>query len=104
MARIYGHKWTSIAECDDGTWEAGLQDLTPQHLAVGLGRLLQEASEWPPSLPEFRDLCLGEKDENEWQQNTKAYINYNPQKKLTAPKNKELARKEMLEIRKKLNN
>lgn len=69
MARIYGHKWTSIAEADDGTWLAGLQDLKPSQIAIGLGNLLQAGTEWPPSLPEFRDLCLNKvKEEKHWQQ------------------------------------
>ena len=73
MARIYGHKWTSIAEADDGTWLAGLQDLTPENIAMGLGALLQSGDEWPPSLPEFRDCCLGVTSDEDWRHKTAAY-------------------------------
>lgn len=85
MTRIYGHKWSSIAESDDGTWLAGLQDLTPEQIAIGLGNLLQAGTEWPPSLPEFRDYCLDKivhdpKDEN-WRFNTAAYTERVPKER-----------------------
>ena len=60
MARIYGHKWVSgFGESDDGTWLTGLKELTPQQLADGLHRCIEGGEEWPPSLPQFRSLCLG---------------------------------------------
>ena len=62
MTMIYGHKWTSISECDDGTWLSGLADITPEQIGHGLSRLLTESSDWPPSLPEFRNLCLDKKE------------------------------------------
>lgn len=63
MTRIYGHKWSSIAESDDGTWVAGLRGITPDQVAAALGRLVTMAREWPPTLPEFRKLCLAVDDE-----------------------------------------
>jgi len=60
MAMIYGHKWVSgYGESDDGTWLRGLQDLTPGALAKGLEACLHRLDIWPPTLPEFRLLCLG---------------------------------------------
>jgi hypothetical protein len=60
MGRIYGHKWvSSYGEKDDGTWKRGLMDLTPMQLAHGLGKCVTRTdSVWPPSLPEFRAMCL----------------------------------------------
>jgi len=58
MGRIYGHKWASIAESDDGTWLKGLQGLTPEQLATGLTKCLTRTDTWPPTLIEFRNLCL----------------------------------------------
>lgn len=62
MTRIYGHKWSSISERDDGTWLAGLVGITPEQIASALGRLVLMTREWPPTLPEFRKLCLGVDD------------------------------------------
>ena len=62
MAAIYGHRWvSSFGETDqDKTWLLGLQDLEPRLLAVGLEACIKNRQDgWPPSLPEFRRLCLG---------------------------------------------
>lgn len=61
MASIYGHKWISNFGASDAgdIWFRGLHDLCPQHLAQGLGKCIERADPWPPSLPEFRHLCLG---------------------------------------------
>ena len=36
-------------------WAAGLADVTPEQVRRGLNAL---TSEWPPTLPEFKALCL----------------------------------------------
>lgn len=60
MSKIYGHRWvSSYGEEDDGTWLSGLADLTPDHLAAGLRSCLHSGEEWPPTLPAFRNRCLG---------------------------------------------
>lgn len=64
MAEIYGHRWTSgYGEDPDGpaaqTWAKGLAGLRPDQLAAGLTTCLASADPWPPTLPEFRALCLG---------------------------------------------
>ena len=67
MAAIYGHRWvSSFGESDlDKTWFIGLQDLEPRLLAVGLETCIKNRQDaWPPSLPEFRRLCLGLPDED----------------------------------------
>lgn len=59
---MYGHRWTSqFGEADDGTWLAGLRNLTPEQIGHGLSRTIEECIEWPPTLPHFRDLCLRSK-------------------------------------------
>ncbi len=59
MAKIYGHKWvSSYGETDDGSWLSGLHDVTPAQVSVGLEHCRTSAEPWPPSLPEFRAMCL----------------------------------------------
>lgn len=70
MASIYGHRWNSsygdMSEHADGrltttgdTWRRGLLGITPAQIAVGLNSCIVSAEPWPPTLPEFRALCLG---------------------------------------------
>lgn len=64
MAEIYGHRWTSAygenAEQGAGlTWSKGLGGLTPRDIANGLSQALLSSDPWPPTLPQFRALCLG---------------------------------------------
>lgn len=64
MAEIYGHRWTSAYgdNPDAGagpTWAKGLEKLTPAQLAHGLTTAIASADGWPPTLPEFRSMCLG---------------------------------------------
>lgn len=59
MAKIYGHRWvSSYGETDDGTWLSGLYDVTPDQVRNGLEKLRVSAQGWPPTLPEFRSMCL----------------------------------------------
>ena len=67
MARMYGHRWTSSygAE-DDGTWCKGLAGLEPEQIGRGLVKCLQRRpapgeEDWPPTLTEFRAMCLPER-------------------------------------------
>lgn len=77
LAGIYGARFTSAfghspehlengkhhkaGELTDAgaMWEKGLAGLTPGDIRHGLGRALVSAEPWPPTLPEFRALCLG---------------------------------------------
>src|SRR5690554_5480115 len=60
MAMIYGHKWTSAyGDKDDGTWSSGLSGITGRQIAAGLRACVDSGEPWPPTLPEFRALCLG---------------------------------------------
>ncbi len=40
------------------TWASGLHGISGKQLAVGLGVVIASGREWPPSLPEFRVMCL----------------------------------------------
>lgn len=62
MAAIYGHRWvSSFGESDeDGTWLRGLQDVPASLIGQGLEKCIKfRNDDWPPSLPEFRRLCIG---------------------------------------------
>jgi len=68
MTAIYGHRWTSAHGTDAATgsgqvWGEGLLGLTKgQILRVGVGACRDghgPADGWPPTLPQFRELCLG---------------------------------------------
>lgn len=61
MAEIYGHRWTSnFGDSHNArvTWQKGLADRTPGQIAEGLRACLDRPDSWPPTLPEFRALCL----------------------------------------------
>lgn len=63
MAAIYGHRWTSsFGDAADGlpadTWSGGLAGLTGDQLGRGLKACVTSADPWPPTLPQFRAMCL----------------------------------------------
>lgn len=59
MTMVYGHKWTSAYGLqDDGTWLMGLGDVTPEQVGMGLEKCRTSAEPWPPTLPEFRAMCM----------------------------------------------
>ena len=58
MTEIYAHKWTSVYGVEPvDTWVRGLSDMEPDDIAKGLEACLTNGDGWPPSLPEFRQLC-----------------------------------------------
>lgn len=64
MADVYGHRWVSSFGADPragsgGTWARGLAGLTPPQIGQGIDACIAGAYAWPPTLPEFRALCLG---------------------------------------------
>jgi len=64
MADVYGHRWVSSYGADPQkgagqTWAKGLAGLTGHQLAAGIESCITSAESWPPTLPEFRALCLG---------------------------------------------
>lgn len=69
MAALYHHRWTSalgdMPQGDDGsltvagdTWARGLAGITPEQVGQGVDACLTRSDAWPPTLPEFRALCL----------------------------------------------
>jgi len=67
MTEIYGHKWTSHygTSDDSGTWAKGLADMSGAELKAGFLACLTNGEPWPPSLPEFRNLCRPPKEKRE---------------------------------------
>lgn len=61
MGNLYGHKWVSSygAEVDpDKVWSYTLAGLLKEQVQAGLRAVAEGGAEWPPSAPEFRQLCL----------------------------------------------
>lgn len=59
MAEIYGHRWTSAYTRESlDTWAKGLGDMTVVQIRRGVEACIAGAFAWPPTLPEFRELCL----------------------------------------------
>jgi len=68
MSAIYGHRWVSAygVHVDESgklsqaaeTWSMGLSGLSREQLAHGFEYLLKNGKEWPPTLPEFREMCV----------------------------------------------
>jgi len=56
---FYGYRWlNSYGASDDGTWLTSLHDLTPEQILNGINAVRLSGKEWPPTLPEFRRMCL----------------------------------------------
>lgn len=68
MSHLYGHKWTSVygesAYSSDNltdvamTWASGLRGVSGDQIAIGLRRCCDSGEAWPPTLPEFRAMCI----------------------------------------------
>lgn len=62
MGRLFGSKFASNYGADvdpDGIWAAALMDVPWEKIKFGFDELMRKGSEWPPSVPEFRKICLG---------------------------------------------
>jgi hypothetical protein len=68
MNNLYGHRWQSTygsategGQLTDAAkdWRRGLKGVTPAQITKGLEQCLLTGEGWPPTLPEFRKLCLG---------------------------------------------
>lgn len=69
MAALYHHRWSSALgdapQVDNGaltvagdTWARGLAGITPEQIGLGIDACMTRTDPWPPTLPEFRALCL----------------------------------------------
>lgn len=64
MTNIYGHRWGSAYGADastgaGATWAQGLCGLSAEQIGAGIERSIVSADPWPPTLSQFRALCLG---------------------------------------------
>lgn len=67
MGLIYGHRWASAMRetaTDEAAacWLEGLAGVTQHQVAAGIRALRRGEGPrdgWPPTLPQFRELCLG---------------------------------------------
>lgn len=60
---MFGHKWVSSFGEDidpDKVWLATLGGVSDEQVKAGLKRLADSGAEWPPSAPEFRNMCLND--------------------------------------------
>lgn len=63
MLAAFGHRWESAQGRHPdgvaaGVWTAGLVGITEREVASACHRMLTQGDGWPPSLPEFRAMCL----------------------------------------------
>lgn len=65
---MYGQKWVDYIELAGGSesamkvWQQGLEGITSEEIRRGVGACLFSGKPWPPTLPEFRDLCRSHRD------------------------------------------
>lgn len=58
FGKQFGGRWTSqYGDCDDGTWEAALRNVSNETLGQAMGRVALSAAEFPPTLPQFIAIC-----------------------------------------------
>jgi hypothetical protein len=58
MIEMYGHKFTSsYGEVPSDTWSRALAGATSADLAQGVKACFQRQDTWPPTLPEFVEMC-----------------------------------------------
>ena len=60
MTDLYGHKWTSVHGLEDtsGVWGKALSGIDKFQIAAGAKACAISGEAWPPSAPEFRQMCL----------------------------------------------
>lgn len=64
MATMFGHSWVSQYGAEPAglagdTWGTVLAGLTGEQIAQGMRETLASGSDWPPSAPRFRAMCIG---------------------------------------------
>jgi hypothetical protein len=58
MIEMYGHKFTSsYGEVPSETWSRALSGATSHDLAEGVKACFHREDNWPPTLPEFVEMC-----------------------------------------------
>lgn len=95
MASIEGIEADAVRE-----WSRALADMTPDQIRRGLDSL---RSEWPPTLPEFKALCLGRgKNEFGLDYVPQYHRERRPERLLDQPRNEEAAKQHIAAMRAKL--
>lgn len=68
MGEIYGAAWVNQYGENGGsgweTWCKALSHLSINDIAAGMDRLFTEMPKYPPNLPQFREMCIGNIAEN----------------------------------------
>jgi len=64
MVSLYGHRWVSTYSADATSpsgeaWARELADMKPEQLKRGIDACMRRVDTWPPTLPEFKRMCLG---------------------------------------------
>ena len=101
MQAIYGSRWTAsidgIEEDAVREWGRALGEMQPEQVRRGLDSL---SGEWPPTLPEFRALCLG-RGRNEYGLDyvPEYHRQTNPERLLDAPRNDAVAAEHLAKMR-----
>lgn len=58
MTELYGHKFTSAyGDEPNDTWARALAHTTGRQIANGLQACFRREDNWPPTLPEFVEMC-----------------------------------------------
>lgn len=64
MAAIYPYKWSGQFANEESVliakeeWHEGLEDLTVEQIKKGLSHCRKNGDQFPPSIPQFRQMCL----------------------------------------------
>jgi len=87
MTKLFHHAWTS-REREEPTqhWIQLLASLTPEQTSKGLDELLVWESSFPPTVIQFRQLCLP-KTNSPTGVNSDAYVTYIPPKRIESDEN-----------------
>lgn len=84
-----------IRELAMADWREELAGLTDDEIMIGLGQL---PASWPPTSGEFKVLCQPSKQKSV-EHNTRAYLPFEKQKQLEAPRDRLLAKNKLNEMR-----
>jgi len=89
----------------DKVWQASLKGVSSQQIKHGLNQIALNGSEWPPSAPGFRSMCLG--TNGPWEHKTAAYRKFEPSKAISKGTQADINKShdsEMEKMRKSLRN
>lgn len=80
---MFGHTWASQqGDAPNDTWLRGLAGVRNDQYAKGLQRCLDRGDTFPPTLPEFRAMCLGTDGGFKYSGQTQCHKIYRPERRL----------------------